>query len=147
MQENEFQKNITKWLKLLERVLSMRINFGGWEVPDAEVWMVEGTHERTTGRVVIGAGVSDEFGIHIGLRQGSALSPLLFIVVLELISRNVTMKDEPRKLLHSDDLAIVYDNKHELQVALEEWKDTVQCTYTEHGEDGGIMDRTVERRD
>ena len=33
------------------------------------------------------------------------------------------MKDEPRKRLHYDDLAIVYDNKHELQVALEEWKE------------------------
>ena len=83
VQENEFQKNITKWLKLLERVLGMRINFGRWEVPDAEVRMVEGTHERTAGRVVIGAGVSDEFGIHIGLRQVSALSPMLFIVVLD----------------------------------------------------------------
>ena len=37
-------------------------------VPEAEVRMVEGTHEESKGRVVC-----------VGLRQGSGLSPLLFI--------------------------------------------------------------------
>ena len=57
------------------------------EVPETDVRMVEGMYARTTGRVVIGAGVSDEFGINIGLIHDSALSPLLFSIVLELISR------------------------------------------------------------
>ena len=33
------------------------------------------------------------------------------------------MKDELRKLLYADDLAIVYDDKRELQLALGEWKE------------------------
>ena len=40
-------------------------------VPEAEVMMVEGTYEKTTARVVVGEGVSGEFEINIGLRQGS----------------------------------------------------------------------------
>ena len=33
------------------------------------------------------------------------------------------MKDELRKLLYADDLAIVYDDKRELKLALGEWKE------------------------
>ena len=51
-------------------------------VPEAEVKMVEGTYEKTTARVVVGEGASEAFEVKIGLRQGSVLSPLLFISVL-----------------------------------------------------------------
>ena len=74
-------------------------------VPEAEVMMVEATYEQTNWRVIIGAGMSEQFSVNIGLTQGSALSPLLFIVVMELISRKVSMKDTSRKLLYADDLA------------------------------------------
>ena len=62
-------------------------------VPEAEVRMVEGTYEKTTARVVVGEGASEEFEVNIGLRQGSVLSPLLFIAVLDLISRKTVVKD------------------------------------------------------
>ena len=48
-------------------------------VPGVEVRMVKGTYEETKGRVV-----------DVGLRQGSAL---LFISVVEVISRKASTKD------------------------------------------------------
>ena len=68
-------------------------------VPEAEVGMVEDRYEKTTARVVVGEGASDEFEVNIGLRQGSVLSPLLSIAVLDLISRKMVMKDAMKKLL------------------------------------------------
>ena len=57
--------------------------------PESEVKMVEAMYDNTTGKVVVGSGKSNEFQVNIGLRQGSALSPLLFILVMEPISRKI----------------------------------------------------------
>ena len=45
--------------------------------------MVEGMFEKITAIVVVGEVASDEFDVNIGLRQGSVLSPLLFVAVLD----------------------------------------------------------------
>ena len=77
--------------------------------PDSEVKMVGAMHENTKG--------------NIGLIQGSALTPLLFILVMELISRNISTTDALRKIVHADDLVIVAENWEELQDGLDEWND------------------------
>ncbi len=82
---------------------------------------IEGTYEKTTGRVVVGGGASEEFEVKIGLRQGSVPSPLLFIAVLDLISRKTVVKDAMKKLLYADDLALEANGKQQLQEILEEW--------------------------
>ena len=90
-------------------------------VPEAEVRMVQGTYEKTTAIVVVGEGASEEFEVKIGLRQGSVLSPLLFVALLDLISRKTVVKDAMKKLLYADDLVLVANGKHELQETLGEW--------------------------
>ena len=82
--------------------------------------MVEGMYEKTTARVVVEEGASEEFEVKIGLRQESVLSPLLFIAVLDLISRKTVMKDAMKKLLYADDLPLVANGKQELHKTLEE---------------------------
>ena len=77
-------------------------------VPGVEVRMVEGTYEETKGKVVCGPGISEEFRMDVGLRQGSALSPLLFIAVVEVISMKASTRDIVQ-LLYTDGLAVVAD--------------------------------------
>ena len=57
------------------------------------------------------------------------LSPLLFIAVLDLISRKTVMKDAMKKLLYAEYLALVANGKQELQETLEEWNGL----FTRHG--------------
>ena len=87
--------------------------------------MVEGAYEKTTARVVVGEGVSEEFEVRIGLRQGNVLSLLVFTAVLDLISR----KKLAKKLLYADDLALVANSKQEIQETMEEWNGL----FTKHG--------------
>ena len=94
------------------------------DVPEAEVRMVEGTYEKTTARVVVGEGSSEQFEVQIELRQAwqdSVLRPLLFKAVVDLIIRKTVMKDAMEKLLYADDLALVVNGKPELHETLEEW--------------------------
>ena len=77
----------------------------------------------------MGEGASEEFEVNIGLRQGSVLSPLLFIAVLDLISTKTVVKDAMNKLLYADDLALVANDKQELQDTMEEWNGL----FTKHG--------------
>ena len=89
--------------------------------PESEVKMVEEI-ENTTG-VVVGSGMLKEFQVNIGLRQGSALSSLRFISVMELISRKISTTYALKKIMYADDLVIVAEHLEELQGALEEWND------------------------
>ena len=118
-------------------------------VPEAEVRVVEGMYEKTTARVVVGELASGEFEVKIGLRQGSVLSPLLFISLLDLISRKTVMKDAMKKPLYADDLALVANGKQELQETLEvSGKLAVYLTRAEDKprEDGSAAHRPPEGR-
>ena len=57
------------------------------------------------------------------------LSPLLFIAVLDLISRKTVVKDAMKKLPYADDLALVANGKQELQETMQEW----DGLFTNHG--------------
>ena len=54
--------------------------------PEAEVRMVEAMYENAKGRLVVGSGMSNEFQVTIGLRKGSALSLLMFVLLMKRIS-------------------------------------------------------------
>ena len=86
---------------------------------EAELKMVEGLYEKTTTSVAFGEGASEEFEVKIGLRQGSVLSPLLFIVALALISRKTVMKDSMKKLLYAEYMALVANGKQQLHETME----------------------------
>ena len=78
-------------------------------VLEAEVMLVEGTYKRTKGRVLVGPGMSEEFSVNISLRQGSSLSPLMFIMVIELVSRKLSLKGSMGRMFHADDLVVVVE--------------------------------------
>ena len=47
-------------------------------------------------------------------------------MVVALISRKISMKDDLRKGMYANDLAMIADKKQELQEVLEEWKRVVK---------------------
>ena len=68
---------------------------------------------------------SDDFLDQVGLRQGSALSCVLLIMVLEALSGEIR-SGCPEELLHADDVALVNETPEGLRRRLEVWKGTLE---------------------
>ncbi|KAK9071956.1 hypothetical protein SSX86_008387 [Deinandra increscens subsp. villosa] len=65
-------------------------------------------------------GDSDFFSVDIGLHQGSALSPFLFTIVLDELSKSI-QEAIPWCMLFADDIVLVAEKKHDLKSRLLEW--------------------------
>ena len=63
-------------------------------------------------RVCVGEGYSEEFEVKVGVHQGSVLSPLLFIIVLEALSSKFRC-GVPWEDLYADDLVIIAESLEE----------------------------------
>ena len=68
---------------------------------------------------------SKAFEVKVGVHQGSVLSPLLFIIVLEAISKDFR-EGLPWELLYADDLAVIAESEEELLEKIERWKDGME---------------------
>ena len=86
--------------------------------------MVEEKYMETMTMMKVERETSEQFGVGVGLTEGSALSPLRFIMVMNLISEMVSEQEELKKIPYADDLAVVADNKEDLQKTLQEWSNT-----------------------
>ena len=59
--------------------------------------------------------------MEVGLHQGSALSPLLFNIVFDVITENVR-EERPWCAFYADDIVLVTDGKRKLERKLGEWR-------------------------
>ena len=90
------------------------------------VRVVQAMYANVRSRVRVGDGYSEEFEVKVGVHQGSVLSPLLFIIVLEALSKEFRTGC-PWELLYADDLVIVADSMEELIVKLKTWKTEMEA--------------------
>jgi len=81
------------------------------------------TGAKTVVRTVYGN--SNGFEVKVGMHQGSALSPLLFVMVMEALYREFRVA-LPWELLYADDLVVTAETEEDLIKRLNEWKDFVE---------------------
>ena len=85
-----------------------------------EEWIVrfvQSMYNNTKSKVRVNNDHSDEFGVKVGIHQGSVLSLLLFIIVLEALSREFHT-GAPWELLYADDLVVIAETEEELRTKL-----------------------------
>ena len=83
--------------------------------------VVQAMYNNPRSSVRVNNSFSELFGIKVGVHQGSVLSPLLFIIVLEALSLEFKVGC-PWELLYADDLAIIASSLEELLERLQIWK-------------------------
>ena len=89
------------------------------------VRLVQGMYANARSRVRVGEGYSEEFEVKVGIHQGSVLSPLLFIIVLEALSREFR-SGVPWEDLYANDLVIITESLEECVRRLLTWKEAME---------------------
>ena len=86
---------------------------------------VRSLYDRCQSLVRIASSKSDSFPVRVGLRQGCPLSPILFIVFMDRISRRSQVMEgfrfgdaRIRSLLFADDVVLLAPSSQELQLSL-----------------------------
>ena len=85
------------------------------------ILVVKAMYENAKSTVNINGTIGDPFPVKVGVHQGSVLSPLLFIIVPETLSREFRT-GLPWELLYADDLVLMADSIEELEILFERWK-------------------------
>jgi hypothetical protein len=89
-----------------------------------EEWLVRVIRDMYVGvrtAVKTKEGVGKEFEVKVGVHQGSVLSPLLFTIVLEALSKEFR-EGLPWELLYADDLVLIAETERELAAKIKVWK-------------------------
>ena len=76
-------------------------------------------------RVRVGSAYSEEFEVKVGVHQGSVLSPLLFAIVVDVITENAR-RDVVNELLSADDLVIMSEDMEDLKERFWNWNDALE---------------------
>ena len=88
--------------------------------------VVEAMYRHVRSKVRVGYTYSDISDIRVGVYQGSVLSPLLFIIVLEAISSEFCT-DFSWEMLYADNLVIVADSIEESTNRTSQLKTNLEC--------------------
>src|SRR6478735_8316429 len=89
---------------------------------DAElIAIIKSMYDGVTTAVKVKDKVSEEFQVKVGVHQGSVLSPLLFIIVMEALSKCIRI-GLPCQLLYADDLVLIAESEEDLMEMIKKMK-------------------------
>ena len=90
-------------------------------VPEKYVQLVQDIYQDIKTCVRSSIGNTDDFTVKVGLHQGSALSPYLFDLIIDVLTREV--KEElPWSIMFADDIVLCDDKREGVEEKLEEWR-------------------------
>ena len=113
--------------KAFDRV-SCKVLWWAMHVVGVPVWivvMVQAMYNGAKSKVRVNGSHSDEFEVQVSVHQGSVLSPLLFTIVFEALSREFQASC-PWELLYADDFVLIAEILDLLVEKLNLWKNNME---------------------
>jgi hypothetical protein len=95
------------------------------KVPAKYITLIKAMYDNVVTSVRTSDVDTDDFPIKIGLHQGSALSPYLFALVMDEVTRDI-QGDIPWCMLFADDVVLVDDSRTGVNRKLELWRQTLE---------------------
>jgi hypothetical protein len=95
------------------------------KVPTKYITLIKDMYKDATTSVRTCDGDTSDFPIKIGLHQGSALSPYLFALVMDEVTREI-QGDIPWCMLFADDVVLVDETRAGVNRKLELWRHTLE---------------------
>ena len=89
------------------------------------VRIVQSMYKEVKSRVRVGDDYSNSFDVRVGVHQGSVLSPLLFVIVLEALSMELRTGC-PWEILYAENLMVSAQSMDELLVKLRTWRSEME---------------------
>ena len=94
-------------------------------IPEANITIIQDMYKATKTRVKTRCGLTQYFNIEVGLHQDSTLSPLLFIIIMDVLASSI-QRDPPWAMLFADDLVICKESRLEVEQQLDRWREVLK---------------------
>jgi hypothetical protein len=91
-------------------------------IPEAMVRAVMSLYEGAKTRVRVGSELSEEFEVKVGVHQGSVLSPLVFAIVVDVVTESAR-EGLMSEMLYADDLVLTSETMEGLREKFWKWKE------------------------
>jgi len=92
----------------------------------AYIRAIKDMYEGASTSVRMQDGTTEDFLITIGLHQGSTLSPYLFTLVLDVLTKHI-QELAPRCMLFADDVVLLGESRKEVNGRLETWRQALEA--------------------
>ena len=82
-------------------------------------------YEGSRTKVKVGSGTSKEFWVRVGVHRGSVLSPLIFAVVVDVVTEHAR-EGLLNEILYADDLVLMSESLEDLRERFERWRSALE---------------------
>ena len=94
-------------------------------LPKVLVKAVMSLYEGSRTKVRVGSGLLEEFGVRVGVHQGSVISPLIFVIVVDAVTEQAR-KGLLNETLYMNDLVLMSEHLEDLRERFQRWRGALE---------------------